>query len=122
MNLVRIVLGGVLILAPDWPCMAQNWPPWGGNFFDQRPRLSERGPRWHEKKKPSTRHSDNKTRSVKLTQDGGPRPVIAPKAPPIVAFPHPFPVNSIVIDTSGRKLCFIVDEGRAYEYSIAVGR
>ena len=57
-----------------------------------------------------------------LVKDGGPRPEIAPKAPPLVAFPHSFPVRSIVIDTSRRKLYFVVEEGRAYEYPIAVGR
>jgi lipoprotein-anchoring transpeptidase ErfK/SrfK len=31
-------------------------------------------------------------------------------------------VNSIVIDTSRRKLYFILEEGHAYEYSVSVGR
>ena len=55
-------------------------------------------------------------------QDGGPRPVITAKAAPIVTFAHNFPINSIVIDASRRKLYFVLEERRAYEYSVAVGR
>jgi len=39
-----------------------------------------------------------------------------------VAFTHDFPVNSIVIDVGGRKLYYLLPEGRAYEYAISVGR
>lgn len=54
--------------------------------------------------------------------DGGPRPDIAAVPPPIVAFPHEFPVDSIVIDTGGRKLYYVLADRRAYEYAISVGR
>jgi lipoprotein-anchoring transpeptidase ErfK/SrfK len=40
----------------------------------------------------------------------------------MVAFPHDFPANSIVIDTGARKLYFVLFENRAYEYPISVGR
>jgi lipoprotein-anchoring transpeptidase ErfK/SrfK len=43
-------------------------------------------------------------------------------APPIVAFPHDFPANSIVIDTGGRKLYYVLADKQAYEYAISVGR
>jgi lipoprotein-anchoring transpeptidase ErfK/SrfK len=55
-------------------------------------------------------------------RDGGARPHITPQAPPIVAFTHDFPLNSIVIDTGGRKLYYVLPDGRAYEYAISVGR
>jgi lipoprotein-anchoring transpeptidase ErfK/SrfK len=61
-------------------------------------------------------------RPADTVKGGGPQPEIAPKAPSVVAFRHSFPVRSIVIDTSRRKLYFIVEQGRAYEYPIAVGR
>jgi lipoprotein-anchoring transpeptidase ErfK/SrfK len=31
-------------------------------------------------------------------------------------------INSLVIDTGGRKLYYVLPEGRAYEYAISVGR
>ena len=55
-------------------------------------------------------------------RDGGARPAIAPQAPVQVAFLHDFHINSIVIDTGGRKLYYVLPEGRAYEYAISVGR
>lgn len=55
-------------------------------------------------------------------RDGGPRPAIAPQAPPVVDFPHAYAPNSIVIDAGGRKLYYVLGGNRAYQYSIGVGR
>ena len=55
-------------------------------------------------------------------RDGGGRPSIVPQAPPIVAFNHDYPINSIVIDVGGRRLYYVLPDGRAYEYAISVGR
>ena len=55
-------------------------------------------------------------------RDGGARPEIAPEAPPVVPFAYDFPANSIVIDTGGRKLYYVLPDKRAYEYAISVGR
>jgi lipoprotein-anchoring transpeptidase ErfK/SrfK len=54
--------------------------------------------------------------------DGGPRPAITPKAPPVVAFPSSYPAGSVVIDTAGRKLYYVVSATSAYRYPISVGR
>jgi lipoprotein-anchoring transpeptidase ErfK/SrfK len=40
----------------------------------------------------------------------------------VVAFPYDYPSNSIVIDTGGRKLYYVLPDNRAYEYGISVGR
>jgi lipoprotein-anchoring transpeptidase ErfK/SrfK len=53
---------------------------------------------------------------------GGARPTIVPAAPETVAFDSNFTPNSIVIDSSDRKLYFIVSPTEAYRYPIAVGR
>jgi len=55
-------------------------------------------------------------------RDGGPRPQIAAVAPAVVEFIHDFPANSIVIDTEGRKLYYVLGEHKAYAYPISVGR
>ena len=55
-------------------------------------------------------------------RDGGARPDIAPLAPPVVAFNHAYPAGSIVIDSEGRQLYFVLPNQQAYAYQIAVGR
>ena len=57
-----------------------------------------------------------------LIRDGGARPDIAPEAPVVVAFPHDYPPSSIVIDTSGRRLYYVLGNKQAYMYPISVGR
>lgn len=54
--------------------------------------------------------------------DGGPRPSIAPKSPPIVAFASAYAPGSIVIDTNSRKLYFVIRTMAAFAYPIGVGR
>mgnify|MGYP001236444998 CR=1 FL=1 len=54
--------------------------------------------------------------------EGGPRPVIEPEAPALVAFDNSEPAGTILIDTEGRKLYFTVNAKQAFEYPISVGR
>ena len=54
--------------------------------------------------------------------DGGERPDIKPAEPPIVYFDQNEDVGSIIIDTQGRKLYYVLAGKRAYEYPISVGR
>jgi len=53
---------------------------------------------------------------------GGGRPNIQPVAPPVVAFSGPYAPGSIVIDTSRRKLFYVINATSAYAYPIGVGR
>ena len=55
-------------------------------------------------------------------RDGGPRPEIKPIAPAIVSFNYDYPVGSILIDTGARRLYYVLDGKRAYQYTISVGR
>lgn len=54
--------------------------------------------------------------------DGGGQPNIAPMAPPVVSFPNSFGSGTIVIDTAGRKLYYVLTASTAYQYPIAVGK
>lgn len=54
--------------------------------------------------------------------DGGARPAIAAAAPPVVAYSGPQAAGTVVIDTRGRALYYVLGGGRAYRYPIAVGR
>jgi hypothetical protein len=117
----------VSVLASAGPSAAQGWSLFDGLFggggtyerrdyrrrgYDRegRPGLSE--------ERPSREHSPRS----EGTRDGGPRPLITPRAPPVVEFTHDYPLNSIVIDTGGRKLYYVLPDGGAYEYAISVGR
>ncbi|MEQ1714843.1 MAG: L,D-transpeptidase [Hyphomicrobium sp.] len=53
---------------------------------------------------------------------GGPRPSIGAVAPPKVAFSNGYGAGSIVIDTAGRKLYYVLSSSQAYRYPIAVGK
>jgi lipoprotein-anchoring transpeptidase ErfK/SrfK len=53
---------------------------------------------------------------------GGPRPEIVPEVPPVVALSKPEKPGTIIIDTGGRRLYYVLTGGTAYEYPISVGR
>src|SRR5262249_22109733 len=102
------------------PAAAQGWP-WANDVFGNRPWGYERRPsgEGYEPAEPRERRLPPKGGDVR---DGGARPEIAPQGPAVVTFLHDYPVNSIVIDTGGRKLYYVLPEGRAFEYGISVGR
>jgi lipoprotein-anchoring transpeptidase ErfK/SrfK len=110
---------GVCLLAGMLPAGAQGWPPWAGDVFGDRD--------WRQPRREVTPSFEPRERWRVPAQggdirDGGARPDIAAEAPAITAFAYDFPANSIVIDTSGRKLYYVLADKRAYEYAISVGR
>lgn len=54
--------------------------------------------------------------------DGGAKPKIGPAAPPIVYLSRKEKPGTIIIDTKGRKLYYVLPKDRAYAYPISVGR
>lgn len=54
--------------------------------------------------------------------DGGERPDIKPAEPPIVYLDQDEEVGSIIVDTQGKRLFYILPGKRAYQYPISVGR
>ena len=118
-----IALGLVTCLSCTVPSQAQGWPPWAHDIFGDRGSRYERSPRWAEPERESPRR-DLRPVSPEGNEirDGGARPHIAPIEPPVVSFAYDFPVRSIVIDTGGRKLYYVLGDNRAYAYSISVGR
>jgi lipoprotein-anchoring transpeptidase ErfK/SrfK len=54
--------------------------------------------------------------------DGGPRPSIAASAPPVVKFPNSYGNGTVVIDTAGKALYYVLSSTTAYRYPISVGR
>lgn len=65
-----------------------------------------------------------KTSSVSYPKfmDGGEKPVIAPEKPPVVYLEKNEPPGTIIVDTGGRQLYYVLPGNQAYAYPISVGR
>jgi lipoprotein-anchoring transpeptidase ErfK/SrfK len=108
------------------PASAQFYGGWEG--YNQRPFWEQRrGRDWRNQDRYDQDDwgyddEDGYYRGQPIIRSGGERPAIAPVAPPKVAFHGNFVPNSIVINTAGRKLYYILSATEAYEYPISVGR
>lgn len=120
------------------PAQAQGWPEWADSAFGMSspsprrsfPRARPREPSYWEgndswgswqRWEPEHRAAPRRSSPELLT--GGPQPAIAPKAPPVVAFTaRGYAPGEIVIDSSARRLYYILPNNRAYGYRISVGR
>lgn len=114
---------GVLALATAAasPAAAQGFSPWNDEPFWDRPTRQYQ-PRREQLDWGIPRQQLPPQQQGGEVRDGGPRPDIAPKAPPVVAFVADYPAGSIVIDSGGRKLYFVLPNRQAFQYSISVGR
>lgn len=54
--------------------------------------------------------------------DGGERPSVTPEKPPIVYLDRDEKPGTIIVDTGGRQLYYVLPGKRAYAYPISVGR
>ena len=54
--------------------------------------------------------------------DGGEKPNIAPEKPPVVYLENNERPGTIIVDTGGRKLYYVLPDNEAYAYPITVGR
>jgi lipoprotein-anchoring transpeptidase ErfK/SrfK len=119
----HVAQAALLISCLHEPCEAQVDFQWADELFGTQP-----GRRYERPSRPVERLPRKKEQSRKehvaapSIESGGPRPDIKPQAPPIVSFPYNYPRASVVIDTAGRKLYYVLDGGRAYAYAVSVGR
>lgn len=111
-------LAGLLLLTTSGQSFAQGWPPWADDAFGRRHEYDRR---WDDRRWEVPEVQPRVPRGGDI-RDGGTRPEIAPVAPPLVAFPHDFPANSVVIDAGGRTLYYVLPDKQAYQYPISVGR
>jgi len=120
----RIFFAAVLLPCLQGPCEAQFFFPWDQLFGAEPPRRYQRPrpPEPQPRKKEQRDHTRNQQPQAEPIEDGGSRPEIKPQTPPIVAFPYNYPAASVVIDTSGRKLYYVLEGSRAYAYPVSVGR
>jgi lipoprotein-anchoring transpeptidase ErfK/SrfK len=112
---------GMFLMSGPMPVAAQGWPTWADDVFG-RPGRYDREPHWQGRDQDQPREPRRPGPEGGGVRDGGARPEIAAEAPPLVAFAHDFPANSVVIDTGGRKLYYVLADKRAYAYAISVGR
>ncbi len=119
MNCLRIgaLIGAILILgAPARTWAQEGWvngkPVFESDVLREQRRL-EREREALRKQYPA---------SYPPYMQGGSRPEIAPEAPPIVSLDRPENPGTIIIDTGGRRLFYVLPHHQAYEYPISVGR
>lgn len=96
------------------------------SYKSRKRKYSKQKHRYTKKKRYSRKYKKNryakKGRKSKDVLSGGPRPYIQPKRPAVVGFGHTYRKGSIVIDTAGRRLYYVLSKGKAYSYPIAVGK
>ncbi len=116
----RIASMFAVLVISGLPAKAQSWVPWGDPYGDRYERS------WRVPPPPPQAYRPQAERPARGVPggiwDGGARPAISPQAPPIVPFTASYPANSIIIDTSGRTLYYVLPGRRAYQYRISVGR
>jgi lipoprotein-anchoring transpeptidase ErfK/SrfK len=110
----RILLVAILVPLAGSKAQAQ-WFPWAEDAFGERPKLYQRPPIEPRKEQQGLTPGD-------AVRDGGPRPEIEAQAPAVVAFPYDFAPSSIVIETSSKRLYYVLGNKMAYVYPISVGR
>ncbi|MFA5956275.1 L,D-transpeptidase [Hyphomicrobium sp.] len=77
---------------------------------------------WGSPQKKRDDKDDDERADNKQTLTGGGQPHISAKAPPKVSFRSGYGAGSIVIDTAGRQLYYVLSSTTAYRYPIAVGK
>ena len=110
MKCQTVLLSSLLLMTYADAALAQGWPPWADDAFYDR-RSSRPQPNYYQDTPEPWRRP-----YADAVQDGGPRPDISARTPAVVEFTAPFPANSIVIDTATRKLYYVLEGSRAYEY------
>jgi lipoprotein-anchoring transpeptidase ErfK/SrfK len=108
----------VAIVTAAAPALAQS--AWSGstpNFDSDARRVAEQA----EADRAARRATQSPVVYPKH-MDGGERPDIKPAEPPIVYFDQNEEPGSIIIDTQGRTLYFVLPGKKAYQYPISVGR
>jgi len=139
--MLRVLMASLLALIIATPASADhrdgqnNWNIWGSKWSQKykkkRYHAAKRKPayqanytgwNWPLPANASEPKPWKKGKMGPAVMSGGGRPNIFPKTPPVVKFRGKYSKASIVIDTAGRKLYYVLGSGKAYRYPISVGR
>jgi lipoprotein-anchoring transpeptidase ErfK/SrfK len=115
--IVRLTVLAAAVVVASGSVLSQGWSERGPVFESDVKRKAER----QEAERTARRKSYGRVRYPKFMQ-GGERPDIKPVAPPTVYLDQNEEVGSIIIDTQGRRLYFVLPGKKAYRYPISVGR
>jgi lipoprotein-anchoring transpeptidase ErfK/SrfK len=109
---------GASLFAMAGPTLAQS--TWAGNAPIYDSEIKQKAEQ-SEAERAERRKSYGPVVYPKFMQ-GGERPDFKPLAPPIVYFDQAEEPGSIIVDTQGHKLYYVLPDKKAYQYPISVGR
>jgi lipoprotein-anchoring transpeptidase ErfK/SrfK len=104
-----------------WGDMPRSKPAQGGFFSSKKkekpqPSLAMFGP---GAMKPQTPEFSGKPKAL---VEGGGKPSISAQAPQVVSYSGGFSKGAVVVDQSQKKLYYMLGNGKAYAYPVAVGK
>lgn len=136
-----------MLLAAATPALAQGWGWNDGGYREYRERGSYYPRPYWDYRTPPSRYDDRYRRRYSDDEDddddyygrrrssndripgamprimsGGSKPDITPLPPKRISFQSRYAPGTIVIDTAGRQLLLVEDDGSALRYPISVGR
>ena len=112
-RIAAVCLGSFWLVGTAGTGLALDRPTWADGVFGER--RWDYVPRRQQSEPPSRPPVQREPLPLRDdVREGGLRPEITPAAPAIVAFAHDYQANSIVIDTTGRKLYFVLRDKRAH--------
>jgi lipoprotein-anchoring transpeptidase ErfK/SrfK len=107
-----------LVLWSQSPAQAQgSWGAGGPVFQSDIDRQAQE----LEAKRAEIRKSSSPT-AYPAHMNGGEKPDVAPEAPPMAYLDQNETPGTIIVDTTGRKLYYVLPGKKAYAYPISVGR
>ena len=98
---------------------------WGASPANAQAPVFQSDIERHERELEAQREARRKTYGPTVYpkfMDGGEKPNIAPGKPPVVYLEKNEPPGTIIVDTGGRKLYYVLPGKEAYAYPISVGR
>lgn len=112
------IVGGSVAVLAALPVAAQS--QWSGNTPVFQSDI-ERNRQQEEAARAERRKTSGEVAYPKY-MDGGAKPEIKPEKPPVVYLEANEQPGTIIVDTGGRKLYYILPGKQAYAYPISVGR
>ena len=104
-----------------WADHATTYKSKSSKKYSKNKRIKKKAARKKFNKTAAKRSKKSKSKN-KVRLGGGGKPRISAATPPVVKFRGRYKKGSIVIDTAGRKLYYVLGNKKAYRYPVAVGR
>ena len=124
---IAVAMAAATAMTGPAPASAEEqdaWLQFSSSGYEQYRRMMKRRPRATAPAtaEPSALGAPDPEESNDEQWQGGAKPDVAPVSPQTVAFNSSYGAGTIIIDTSRRKLFYVLSDARAYQYPISVGR